>query len=141
MQVFAPGFLGFLGGYNATATTNTQGNASFPQAEIYSLPEGSSADVIVNWTDPSGVKYAGEGNWGVGFFGFTPDPLEVQLVTNLSIANESGPGGGFSLDQLFQTVEIAGIVFIVVVLGAVGYTIARDAGVFDRRPNYASTEP
>ena len=151
VQVYAPGALaGVLGGYNATAATNSEGNASFPAPNVSNLPVGSSADVIVNWTDPStGINYAGEGNWGTeGLFGlsidedFTPDPLNIQLVTDLTINQEGG--GGIPTAEIYEILEIVGIVFVVLVGGVIIYTVAKDLGVskdiFQAPPNYAATE-
>jgi hypothetical protein len=150
VQVYAPPVFGIAGGYDATETTDGFGNASFSNPSPFSgVGAGSSCDVIVNWTDPvTGVKYAGEGNWGVsgGFLGvqdfFTPDPLEIQLVTDLTIGNESPPG--ISQGEILAAVEVIGILFIVAIGVGITYTVLKDAGTFDRReerPRYAMTEP
>jgi hypothetical protein len=131
VQVYAPPTLFGLGGYNATATTDSDGNATFPQATIFSLPSGSSADVIVNYTDPTtGIAYAAEGNWGVGLSGFTPDPLDIQLIENLSIATEGT--GGFSYADVVDALEIILIVGVAAGIGIVIYTVAKDIGAFDK---------
>ena len=124
-------------GYNATETTDVNGNAMFANPNGFTLVgAGSSADVIVNWTDPSsGTKYAGEGNWSVsggslGLIGLTntwsPSTLNIQLdYPGLSIQTPKAPdysAGGIAAwvssglgGNLGPTIEIIGIAFVVAI--------------------------
>ena len=92
VTVSLPPLIDSIGGYYEVSTTNISGNASFPEPGLVA-PTGSVADVIVNYTDPTtGAKSAAQGQWTSDILdNWSPDPLGVQLVLDLSITPPSSP--------------------------------------------------
>lgn len=123
-----------IGGYNARAVTDSNGNAEFADPTLWDYPQGSTADIDAKWVDSQGNEYYATssimvvGNWNVstGFEGWSPDPVALDLApakqldpivkqtadTNISNQAKSDVSKGLFGDQLNTLLWIAVIIVV-----------------------------